>query len=323
MKKKWLYLVSAFFMLFTAILVAYMFTIDEQASSDSVINQQFSSGNMTEDMRPVKNLIPRNMDQNGRNGFHEEEGFPKFLAPKIQKETPTRAVEEEKIDTQNIGGTASKKNSQDAISSKSNTQNAPEKSLDSLVFSATDVQTDAGDIQDTGTGKASDEDVEAALSKFTESMSNDSGSFDFEIVHDADNTDNVDDTILPNVADIMKDTDSGKVLITKSGLFDRPNENVITYMELRMNGDQVSLAMEGNNPIKAKAFSIKNPDRVVLDLEGVWAMKLPQVISNRMVKSLRQGGGENYTRVVFDLKVKPTKIHTNRLNAKTIRLIFR
>ena len=113
-----------------------------------------------------------------------------------------------------------------------------------------------------------------------------------------------------------------EILITKSSL--EPNDDIatITYAELIMDGDQVILLLEGNDEIIAKTFVLEQPNRVVFDLEGKWAMEIPLLISNRMVKDIRLGDTGTHTRIVFDLKVKPIGTQIKQTASEKVQLVF-
>ena len=91
-------------------------------------------------------------------------------------------------------------------------------------------------------------------------------------------------------------------LKTHTILAPKKNANTIIYTELLMDGNQVGLVLEGDKPIKPKTFRLQNPDRVVVDIEGSWIIKLPRLISNRMVKEIRSNMQKDKTRIVFDSK---------------------
>lgn len=104
-----------------------------------------------------------------------------------------------------------------------------------------------------------------------------------------------------------------------------PNKkiNTIVYAELMMDGNQVGLVFEGNKPIKPKTFRLQNPDRVVVDIEGFWKLKLPQLISNRMVKEVRFNAQKDKTRIVFDLKIPATSTLLYRIHSRKYQLVFK
>lgn len=99
--------------------------------------------------------------------------------------------------------------------------------------------------------------------------------------------------------------------------------NTIVYAELMMDGNQVGLVFEGNKPIKPKTFRLQNPDRVVVDIEGFWKLKLPQLISNRMVKDVRFNAQKDKTRIVFDLKIPATSTLLYRIHSRKYQLVFK
>jgi len=113
------------------------------------------------------------------------------------------------------------------------------------------------------------------------------------------------------------------VLITKSNLQPKTGVATITNTELSMDGDQVKFLVKGNQKVEAKSFILKKPNRIVFDIKGTWAIAIPRLISNRMVKDIRLGATDTHTRLVFDLKVKPNKTQVKKINQNETQLIFR
>lgn len=119
---------------------------------------------------------------------------------------------------------------------------------------------------------------------------------------------------VPFVADSLK---------TRTVLEPKKNTNTIVYAELMMDGNQVGLVFEGDKPIKPKTFRLNNPDRVVVDIEGYWTLKLPQLISNRMVKDIRSNAQKDKTRIVFDLKLPVSSSLLYRIHSRKYQLVFK
>lgn len=112
-------------------------------------------------------------------------------------------------------------------------------------------------------------------------------------------------------------------LKTRSVLAPKKNANTIVYAELMMDGNQVGLVFEGDKPIKPKTFRLNNPERVVVDIEGYWILKLPKLISNRMVKDIRSNAQKDKTRIVFDLKVPVSSSLLYRIHSRKYQLVFK
>lgn len=112
-------------------------------------------------------------------------------------------------------------------------------------------------------------------------------------------------------------------LKTRSVLSPKKNFNTIVYAELMMDGNQVGLVFEGDKPIKPKTFRLNNPERVVVDIEGYWLLKLPKLISNRMVKDIRSNAQKDKTRIVFDLKVPVSSSLLYRIHSRKYQLVFK
>lgn len=112
-------------------------------------------------------------------------------------------------------------------------------------------------------------------------------------------------------------------LKTRTILDPKKNADTIIYSELMMDGNQVGFVFEGDKPIKPKTFRLTNPDRVVLDIEGNWVLKTPQLISNRMVKDIRSNSQKEKTRIVFDLKVPANSSMLYRIHNRKYQLVFK
>ena len=93
-----------------------------------------------------------------------------------------------------------------------------------------------------------------------------------------------------------------------------------TILDPKKNADTI---FEGDKPIKPKTFRLTNPDRVVLDIEGCWVLKTPQLISNRMVKDIRSNSQKEKTRIVFDLKVPANSSMLYRIHNRKYQLVFK
>lgn len=119
---------------------------------------------------------------------------------------------------------------------------------------------------------------------------------------------------VPFVADSLK---------TRTVLDPKKNVNTIVYAELMMDGNQVGLVFEGDKPLKPKTFRLNNPDRVVVDIDGYWVLKLPQLISNRMVKDIRSNAQKDKTRIVFDLKLPVSSSLLYRIHSRKYQLVFK
>lgn len=69
--------------------------------------------------------------------------------------------------------------------------------------------------------------------------------------------------------------------------------------------DEVALRVEGSEAVTYKTMQLKSPDRLVLDLDGEWAIKAPGVPDNKFISNVRIGKQSDKTRIVIDLKQNP------------------
>lgn len=79
-------------------------------------------------------------------------------------------------------------------------------------------------------------------------------------------------------------------------------ERVVTSAKFSMKGSLIKLVLQGNAPMVGHCSVLGNPNRVVLDLAGNWALEAPHVPSNRLVQAVRVGQHDDKTRIVLDMK---------------------
>jgi len=116
--------------------------------------------------------------------------------------------------------------------------------------------------------------------------------------------------------------DKADTLVTRSSL-SAEEEPAVTSATLTMDGELVTLRLTGSDALAGRAFILKDPYRVVLDLEGNWKIQPPRVPSNRMVRTLRVGEQGGNTRLVFDMRVRPGNAGLTQINAHTLELKIR
>ena len=71
-----------------------------------------------------------------------------------------------------------------------------------------------------------------------------------------------------------------------------------------------------------KSMQLTNPDRLVVDFQGVWEVKAPGVPNNKFVSNVRVGRYDKITRVVLDLRAVPasTKFYKSGKDDIEVRL---
>ncbi|MDR1489342.1 MAG: AMIN domain-containing protein, partial [Desulfovibrio sp.] len=73
-------------------------------------------------------------------------------------------------------------------------------------------------------------------------------------------------------------------------------------ISLLFSGDEVILRIEADNAFPCKTFVLTGPDRLVIDLPGVWkGMKTPPLQNNRIIRAVRLGRQSAGPRLVLDL----------------------
>ncbi len=97
-------------------------------------------------------------------------------------------------------------------------------------------------------------------------------------------------------------------------------QGVITRMRLEVGPRRLALRFIGDTPLKAKYFSLFEPDRFVIDLQGNWALELPRIPKNTLLNKFRLGKQGDNTRLVLDLNRQPNSADLVQINENTIEV---
>ncbi len=73
-------------------------------------------------------------------------------------------------------------------------------------------------------------------------------------------------------------------------------------------GDGVTVRIDSVQRPDYTSLRLNNPERIVLDFEGIWKVKAPGVPNNEFVSNVRIGVQKKGTRIVIDLKKSPASI---------------
>lgn len=82
--------------------------------------------------------------------------------------------------------------------------------------------------------------------------------------------------------------------------------------------DEVAVRLDGSEPLVYKTMHLKAPERVVVDLEGQWAIKAPGVPENKYVSNVRIGKQGDKTRIVIDLRQTPQGVRYVKRSAEEL-----
>lgn len=82
--------------------------------------------------------------------------------------------------------------------------------------------------------------------------------------------------------------------------------------------DGATVRINGASTLTYKTMHLKSPDRAVVDLEGVWAIKAPGVPGNKAVSNVRIGKQADKTRIVIDLSRTPGAVKFIKVDANTL-----
>ena len=98
--------------------------------------------------------------------------------------------------------------------------------------------------------------------------------------------------------------------------------HLVTLWGLEIGEKTVVFRISGSHALSAKAFNLPSPPRYVADLEGFWAIKLPKVPTNGLLKNIRVARQEKGTRLVLDL-TSERKCQMVQINANTLEFRIR
>lgn len=85
-------------------------------------------------------------------------------------------------------------------------------------------------------------------------------------------------------------------------------------------GSAALLEVTTSAPAQYKMFVLTAPDRAVLDLLEGWKIKGTNVPSNLVIKNVRVGQPAERSRIVLDLKKKPSRVTVERVSSQRILL---
>ncbi len=94
----------------------------------------------------------------------------------------------------------------------------------------------------------------------------------------------------------------------------------VSRTRLDVSDTALSSRLTGVAPIKGKAFALNTPDRIVVDLQGLWSIALAKTPDNKFLQAVRSGQNKENTRLVFDLKRAAKTFKLVQIDAKTLEL---
>ena len=114
-----------------------------------------------------------------------------------------------------------------------------------------------------------------------------------------------------------------KVVTTSAPKTLNPGQKAISRTRLEIGARSATFRLTGVSELKGKAFALKEPDRVVVDLNGAWGINLGKTPNNTLIKSVRAGNQDANTRLVFDLHRAPRSFKLVQVAPKTLELQIR
>lgn len=79
----------------------------------------------------------------------------------------------------------------------------------------------------------------------------------------------------------------------------------------------------GTDGMQYKTMHLKNPERVVVDLDGAWTVKAPGVPTNKYISNIRIGKQRDKTRIVIDLRQTPENVRFVKQGTDTLDVRIR
>jgi len=113
------------------------------------------------------------------------------------------------------------------------------------------------------------------------------------------------------------------VVVTSAPKTLAPGQKAISRTRLELGSRSASFRLTGVSELKGKAFALKEPERIVIDLDGPWAINLGKTPNNTLIKSVRAGNQEANTRLVFDMHRTPRSFKLVQVAPKTLELQIR
>jgi hypothetical protein len=97
--------------------------------------------------------------------------------------------------------------------------------------------------------------------------------------------------------------------------------HVLKDISMQFAGQNMLLRIEADTPFPCRAFVLNNPDRMVIDLPGVWkGIKAPNVPQNRLIRAVRTGAQPAGPRIVLDLSGSP-RGHKMQRNGNVVEIL--
>lgn len=99
--------------------------------------------------------------------------------------------------------------------------------------------------------------------------------------------------------------------------------HVLKNIGVHFAGQNMRLRIEADNAFPSKVFVLTSPDRLVIDLPGVWkGLRGPVVPQNRIIKNVRIGLQKDSARIVLDLS-GPLKSHSVDRSGNVLEILVR
>jgi hypothetical protein len=116
----------------------------------------------------------------------------------------------------------------------------------------------------------------------------------------------------------------GKLVVTTTAP-QKPaaGQKIISRTRLEIGSHAATFRFSGVSALKGKAFALKDPDRIVVDLDDSWSINLGRTPANTLIKAVRSGVQEANTRLVFDLHKAPKSFKLVQIDSKTLELQMR
>ncbi len=94
----------------------------------------------------------------------------------------------------------------------------------------------------------------------------------------------------------------------KPALKAAPLPKIIKRISVMKVADGTTVRFDSNQMPTYKVIRLASPERLVLDIDGIWKLRAPAIPNNALVSNVRIGEHKNGTRIVIDLKKVPADI---------------
>ncbi len=113
------------------------------------------------------------------------------------------------------------------------------------------------------------------------------------------------------------------IIITRSPQTLAEGAQAIIWGHLEVSSKEVLFRFTGAAPLQGSGFHLADPPRFVVDLKGLWGLRLPRIPKNNILKDMRIGRHGDNSRIVFDLGRSLPNSVVRQANKETLEVYLR